>query len=204
VTSERKRLANRRNALRSSGPRSRKGKARSSQNALRHGLNRIHHTNPFYSEEIERLASALCEGNDDPNLREQATIIAECDLIIRTARAEEIAAIEWLRDSTAVPLSRSNASLAQARALFEEIKLIGEEQSQYPGIFFPTNVDKATFASRPQPVQLWHPREPRDEIQAVRLALPQLRRYQRYARRAGSQKKRAMLAFIAIKAGMAG
>ena len=113
-----------------------KGKARSSQNALRHGLNRIHHTNPCYSEEIERLASALCEGNDDPNLREQATIIAECDLIIRTARAEEIAAIEWLRDFTAVPLSRSNASLAQARALFEEIKLIGEEQSQYPAFSF--------------------------------------------------------------------
>lgn len=202
MISERKRIANRRNAQRSGGS-SKTGKARSSQNAFRHGLNTIHRANPIFTEEINRLARALCEGADDALLLEQALVIAECDLILRMTRSEEIAAIERLRDPAALPLGKPNASLARGRAFAAELDLIGQEHSQYPGTFFPTGIDRATFASRPPPVRLWHPPEPRHELDAISLALPELRRLKRYARRAWSRKRRAVQAFTAIKAGVA-
>ena len=202
MISERRRIANRRNARRGSGPRSKEGKSRSSQNALRHGLNTVHRSNPIFEQEIGRVARALCGGSDDPLLLEQAIVIAECDLILRMVHTEEVAAIERLRDPAAVSLGKRNATLAQGRALFAELEIIGEEHSQYPGRFFPTAVDEATFASRPPPMQLWQPAQPRAELDAISVALPELRRLQRYGRRAWSQKMRAMRTFIAIKSGV--
>ena len=57
MASERQIAANRRNALSSSGPRSRAGKRRSSGNSLRHGLSRIINTGA--GAEIEALARLL-------------------------------------------------------------------------------------------------------------------------------------------------
>jgi hypothetical protein len=62
VTTERKRAANRRNARASTGPRSAAGKARVAQNALRHGLNVAVADDPLLTEEVERIARAICDG----------------------------------------------------------------------------------------------------------------------------------------------
>jgi hypothetical protein len=62
VTTERKRAANRRNARLSTGPRSAAGKARVAQNALRHGLNVAVADDPLLTEEVERIARAICDG----------------------------------------------------------------------------------------------------------------------------------------------
>ena len=60
--SERKRAANRRNARSSTGPRTAAGKARVAQNALRHGLNVAVADDPLLTEEVERIARAICDG----------------------------------------------------------------------------------------------------------------------------------------------
>jgi hypothetical protein len=62
VTTERKRATNRRNARRSTGPRTAVGKARVKQNALRHGLNVAVADDPLLTAEVARIARAICDG----------------------------------------------------------------------------------------------------------------------------------------------
>jgi hypothetical protein len=57
MTSHRKVESNKENARKSTGPRTRGGKARTSRNAFRHGLSTA--TNEADAAEIDRLASAL-------------------------------------------------------------------------------------------------------------------------------------------------
>src|SRR5580700_2523263 len=60
--SERKRAANRVNARLSTGPRTAACKTRVKQNALRHGLNVAVADDPLLSEDVERIARAICDG----------------------------------------------------------------------------------------------------------------------------------------------
>lgn len=64
MTSEAKRLANRRNAERSTGPRTTVGKRRVSQNALRHGFSRTIASNTFVTEETGRLVESIVASFD--------------------------------------------------------------------------------------------------------------------------------------------
>jgi hypothetical protein len=87
MTSERKIQANRRNAQRSTGPRSRKGKRRVSKNALRGLATRIL-DDPEKLAQVEQLVRALApEGR--PDRLQLARIVAEAELEVirvRTAR----------------------------------------------------------------------------------------------------------------------
>lgn len=60
MTSERATHANRRNARASTGPRTLAGKARSGQNARKHGLSAVD-PNPEAEAEIERLAVLIAD-----------------------------------------------------------------------------------------------------------------------------------------------
>jgi hypothetical protein len=78
MTSERKIQANRRNAQRSTGPRSRKGKRRVSKNALRHGLATRILDDPEKLVQVEQLVRALApEGR--PDRLQLARIVAEAE-----------------------------------------------------------------------------------------------------------------------------
>ena len=59
ATSDRKIASNRKNAQKSTGPRSEAGRARSRRNALRHGLAIAVASNPAFSKEIDLLASVI-------------------------------------------------------------------------------------------------------------------------------------------------
>jgi hypothetical protein len=72
VTNERQRAANRANAAKSTGPRTEAGKAKASQNALRHGLATALRSAPGAVEEIERLAQAIVVGAGRPDLIDYA------------------------------------------------------------------------------------------------------------------------------------
>lgn len=61
AVSEAGKQARRLNAQRSTGPKSRRGKARVAQNALVHGLSRPYRLTPKGPEDIERLAKALLQ-----------------------------------------------------------------------------------------------------------------------------------------------
>jgi len=108
MTSELKVLANRQNAKKSTGPRTKTGKSRASRNAVRHGLERVDFGNPGYPARVERLAADA----SDPFRYEQALIIAETQTFLARVRAARIAAIE--RDSPARLLGRGDESAPQA------------------------------------------------------------------------------------------
>ena len=112
MTSELKVLANRQNAKKSTGPRTKTGKSRASRNAVRHGLERVDFGNPGYPAQVERLARAICPDASDPFRYEQALIIAESQMFLARVRAARIAAIE--RHSPARLLGRGDESAPQA------------------------------------------------------------------------------------------
>lgn len=71
---------NRRNAQASTGPRTLKGKARSRQNARKHGLSVID-PNPEAEEDIERVAGLIAgEHGNDTVILESARAVAEAQL----------------------------------------------------------------------------------------------------------------------------
>ena len=93
VTSKRKIAANRENARASSGPRTKAGKSRSAQNALRHGLSISSYTDTAYLAAIEPLVREITGENASFELRELAqTIVAvQIDLVrARQARHQTI------------------------------------------------------------------------------------------------------------------
>lgn len=59
MTTDRRRHANRRNAQRSTGPKTPAGKARSSQNARKHGLSIPVHVQPQFADLMRDLAASL-------------------------------------------------------------------------------------------------------------------------------------------------
>jgi hypothetical protein len=84
VTSARKIAANRRNAGRSTGPRSTHGKNRSARNAVKHGLSVSVLQDPALAPEVARLAAEITGGSDE--LLEFAVPIAEAQVVLLRAR----------------------------------------------------------------------------------------------------------------------
>ena len=89
MISDRRISANRRNARRSSGPKSAKGKKRAAQNSLRHGLS----VSPLLSQQdamwIKTMVEATCGNNADPVARQlsQEVFLAQAELLrVRRAR----------------------------------------------------------------------------------------------------------------------
>lgn len=91
MTSERATRANRRNAQASTGPRTVAGKARSGQNARKHGLSAVD-PNPEAEAEIERLAVLIAgEHVSDAGVLEAARAVAEAQLQLQRVKAFKVA-----------------------------------------------------------------------------------------------------------------
>jgi hypothetical protein len=205
MTSARKIAANRINAQRSSGPKSTVGKGRVSSNALRHGLAAQKHFGAMRSRDIDLMARAMCGDDIDPLLFEQAQLIAESELLLRCVRVEQLAVIERLRDVNAVPLAIRDDSMARAKTRVLKMDLAAAELEQMRARFDAMTAEERTklqedydreldeLDSKPAPIQ------ERDEVDAMREAMPDLERLARYERRAWSRRKRAMRKFMEIK-----
>jgi len=197
--------ASRNNGRKSRGPRTAAGKSCASHNALRHGLAAFTYK-PAAFAEVERIAKAICNGNTDPLLFDQALVIAENEMVRRCVRVEAIALIERLRDITVNPLARDN-SLTRAKARLGQGKLRYRQlvQAKAKKIATTTGNEKNSLqeqeseAAQSQPTRMQKPIQSRDEFDALRLAMPDLDRLGRYERRAWSRQKRAFREFIEIK-----
>ena len=133
--------ASRSNGRKSRGPRTAAGKSCASRNALRHGLAALTYK-PGLFPEIERIAKAICNGDTNPLLFEQALVIAENEMVLRCVSVERIAAIERLRDITAKPLSKRDNSVTRAKARFRQAKLDTGSLSKLRRTMLPQTTDK--------------------------------------------------------------
>ena len=87
MPSQRKLIANRRNAARSRGPTTAAGKARSSRNAHRHGFAAIALRNPDQLAQMDQIARSIC-GDDAPRWQYDLTLsIADSQRMLTLVRA---------------------------------------------------------------------------------------------------------------------
>lgn len=209
MSSQAKIAANRANGRKGRGPRTMAGKSKASRNALRHGLAAISRNNPEFFPEIEAVASAICNGATDPLLFEQALIIAENGFVLRCVQAERIAAIERHRDATATPLATGDLGFARAKATLARAKLtykmLVKRQAQASPSKRAATLGKAHVdaGQQSEPAARRHAaRQPalqRDEFDAMRSAMPDLDRLERYRRRAWSRERRAVRRFLELQ-----
>jgi hypothetical protein len=93
ASSRRLAASNQRNAQRSTGPRSRQGKARASRNAWRHGLAACATWTGPLAPDLERLTDAIAGPNPDSCRRHFANIAAEAEFELRRVRAARLTLI---------------------------------------------------------------------------------------------------------------
>ena len=114
--SERKIAANRSNAKKSTGPRSKAGRQASRRNALRHGLAIDIRTDPAYHDDIEQLAKMMSRASGRQSVSDSARDVAEAVLDLSRIRKIRASLFETIYFSdTAAPdrLTELNDELAK-------------------------------------------------------------------------------------------
>lgn len=175
MASAKKIAANKRNAARSTGPRSAPGKRRVSRNAYRHGLSQGVSSRRQFNEELDKRARELAEGlNGDPLALENARTIAEAELDISRARSAKVSVVE-----------RVSAFGALNPPRFTDRAIKGWFKAFDEGLDPPVGL--AMEGADPMP-----PEGPDRTAEAVRRALPELLKLDRYERRAAARRDRAV------------
>jgi hypothetical protein len=177
MASERQIAANRRNARKSTGPRSGAGKTRASRNAYRHGLTLSITSTAEYAKQLETLVRKIAGDTKDAVKLERARAIAQAELELARVRRAKVALIE--RAPAFGELDPPPLTVAQMMRLidaFDRGRLI---------------VPKPIDASATMPSQ-----EPHRSAEAIRRVLPELCKLERYERRAAAQRDRAVVNLI--------
>jgi hypothetical protein len=173
VATERQIAANRRNAQKSTGPKTKSGKKRTSLNALRHGLASQRSPAAASSAEIKSLALQIAGDPHNSARYALALDAAAADIELSRVRRMRVSFIEEVQaignlhavlELTAREHRRAALRGSGGRLLFPEQTLTAA-------------TDEASDAS-----------------EAVRLSLPRLRALDRYERRAAARRDRALRA----------
>jgi hypothetical protein len=155
--------------------------------------------------DIELAAKAMCGDDTNPLLFEQALVIAESEIVLSCVRAECVGVIERLRDVTAIALAKGDNRIALAKAKSREVRLAWAELVPLRAkIYAMTKEEQIKLAEEEErrerePASMHIAIEERDEFEAMREAMPDLKRLVRYERRAWSRRNRAIRNFIDIK-----
>ena len=180
MASERQIAANRRNACKSSGPCSGAGKNRSSRNAYRHGLTASIPSTAAFAKQRYKLAREIAGNTEDPILLERARAIAQAELDLARVRRAKVALIE--RASAFGELDPPRLTSQQFRFVMAQIRAFNA--GVQGTITFPEPIDSSATMPSQQPDR---------SVEAVRRVLPELRKLDRYERRAAAQRERAVL-----------
>jgi hypothetical protein len=122
MTSQARIDANRRNARRSTGPRTSAGKARASRNARQHGLSIAVLEDAEASAEAERLALTLAGVAGDRTRLEQARSFAQAELDLLRVRAVRRA----LMSGNAEQAARETTAAAAAQPPRDALTVVGD------------------------------------------------------------------------------
>jgi hypothetical protein len=88
MASERQIAANRRNARKSTGPRSGAGRKRASRNAYRHGLALSITSTAAYAKQLDNLVREIAGDSKDAIVLERARAIAQAELDLAPATGQ--------------------------------------------------------------------------------------------------------------------
>jgi hypothetical protein len=174
MASERQIAANRRNARKSTGPRSGAGRKRASRNAYRHGLTLSITSTAAFSKQLDRLASKIAGNTDDAIVLERARAIAQAELELARVRRAKVALIQ--RASAFGELDAPQLTVTQMIRLLNAL-----DQGR---LIIPKPLDSSATMPRQEPDRL---------AEAARRVLPELRKLDRYEHRAAAQRERAVL-----------
>src|SRR5262245_23142736 len=175
MASEQQIAANRRNARKSTGPRSGAGRKRASRNAYRHGLTLNIISTAAFAKQLDKLVREIAGDSEDTIVLERARAIAQAELDLARVRRAKVALIE-----------RASAfgELDPPRFATTVTRVIRFLNAFYPGrVALPKPLD--SFATMPR-------QEPDRSAEAVRRVLPELRKLNRYERRAAARRDRAV------------
>jgi hypothetical protein len=175
MTSEAQVAANRRNATKSTGPRSARGKNRVSRNALRHGLSLGLGHAEQWNKDLDQHARELANGCSDQITLGYARITAEADL--------ELARIRRLKTNLVVHVTAFGAldpPRMTSKGIIRWLKQY-DEGGDPPLSLAMEGIPPA------MPVE-----EPERSVEAIRRVLPELLKLDRYERRAAARRDRAL------------
>jgi hypothetical protein len=179
MASERQIAANRRNARKSTGPRSGAGKKRASRNAYRHGLTLSITSSAVVAKQLDNLVRKIAGNAEDAMVLERARAIAQAELELARVRRAKVALIERACTFGELEPPQVLSSVTQI------IRFVNALDRGRP--FLPKPFDSsATMPSQ----------EPDRSAEAVRRVLPELRKLDRYERRAAVRRHRAVLDFF--------
>jgi hypothetical protein len=170
VTSKQKIAANQNNAKRSTGPRTARGKLEVRRNATRHALAASTTQAPTLALQVERMAKAICRGDDSALKLSQARDIAESQVLLTRSRAARFAIMQSL------------------------VKIVGSSEEGTTQL----HEMKLNLDLHPADPQTEGETDKRDNAGGmVRKILTEMTKYDRYERRASSRRQRAIRTLVA-------
>jgi hypothetical protein len=179
MASERQIAANRRNARKSTGPRPGTGKKRASRNAYRHGLTLNITSTAAVAKQLDNLVREIGGDSEDAIVLERARAIAQAELDLARVRSAKVALIE--RACTFGELQPPQV-LSSVTQIIRFVNAVDRDR-----LILPKPVDSsATMPSQ----------EPYRSAEALRRVLPEMRKLDRYERRAAMRRHRAVLDFF--------
>jgi len=181
MASERQIAANRRNARKSTGPRSGAGRKRASRNAYRHGLTLNITSTAAFAKQLNKLARKIAGEDQLLEARRTSDVAAFADVDEARARAGlfDVGNFHLIERASAFgELDPPRLTVTQV------IRLLNAFERGRP-ILQPIDA-LATMPSQ----------EPDRSAEAVRRALPDLRKLERYERRSAARRDRAALDLV--------
>jgi len=182
MATERQIAANRRNARRSTGPRSAAGRKRSSRNSLRHGLAAGVATTAERLNHVEQLARKIAGANADVVRLGNARTLARAAFELAQIRRVKVTLIS--RVATFGAFETPDASETAALHFKQLLRCIKRGELAPPS--------GAVIPAMPAT-------DPERTAEAIRRALPELIKLDRYERRAAVRRARALRSFVEYK-----